>query len=106
MEAKTKIVIIGAGYGGVNAAKILNKKFKKNADFNITLINKNPYHTLMTELHEVAGGRVEPESEQVDLKKIFNKSKINIVVKQVLRIDINKQILFTGFGEYAYEWFN
>lgn len=104
MGKKTKIVILGAGYGGVHAAKLLNKKYRKSNDVDITLIDKNPYHTLMTELHEVAGGRVEPESVQVDLKKIFNKTKINIVVEQVLKIDINKQVLVTNFGEYAYDY--
>lgn len=104
MENTKKIVILGAGYGGVHAAKLLNKKYKKNSEVEITLIDKNPYHTLMTELHEVAGGRVEPESVQIDLKKIFNKSKVNIVSEEVLRIDINKQVLVTKFGEYAYDY--
>lgn len=74
--SKTNIVILGAGYGGVQAAKVLSKKYKKNNDVEITLIDRSPIHTLMTELHEVAGGRVEPDSVQVDLRKIFYKSKL------------------------------
>ena len=30
----------------------------------------------MTELHEVAGGRVEPDAIQYDLQKIFARSKM------------------------------
>ncbi|GCF01713.1 hypothetical protein ZYGM_000041, partial [Zygosaccharomyces mellis] len=63
--SKNKILVLGAGYGGVRTAKKLAKKYKKNNDVEITLIDRNPYHTLMTELHEVAGGRVHPESVQV-----------------------------------------
>jgi NADH dehydrogenase len=35
------------------------------------LIDKRPFHTLMTELHEVAGWRADPESVQVSFRKIF-----------------------------------
>ena len=52
-----KAVIVGAGYAGVAAAIYLNKKGKKD-DLEITLIDRNDYHTLLTELHEVAGNRM------------------------------------------------
>ena len=51
-----KAIIVGAGYAGVAAALYLNKKGKKD-DLEITLIDRNSYHTLLTELHEVAGNR-------------------------------------------------
>lgn len=59
--AKQNIVVVGAGYAGVSATKYLAKKLKKE-DVAITLIDRHSYHTMMTELHEVAGGRVEPEA--------------------------------------------
>ncbi|MHC1684343.1 MAG: FAD-dependent oxidoreductase [Clostridiaceae bacterium] len=101
---KKNIVILGAGYGGVHAAKILSKKYKRNNDIEITLIDRNPVHTLMTELHEVAGGRVEPDSVQVDLRKIFHKSKVNIVTEEVKNVNVNKQVLVTEFSEYKYDY--
>ncbi len=102
--SKKNIVILGAGYGGVHTAKILSKKYKKNNDIEITLIDRNPIHTLMTELHEVAGGRVEPDSVQVDLRKIFHGSKVNIITEEVKNVDINKQVLVTEFSEYKYDY--
>ncbi|NLP28507.1 MAG: FAD-dependent oxidoreductase [Clostridia bacterium] len=104
MNKITNIVILGAGYAGVTAAKILGKKFKKNDSVKITLIDKLPYHTLMTELHEVAGGRVEPESVQVDLRKIFHRSKVEIVTEEVHKIDVDNQKLHTDFAEYQYDY--
>jgi len=98
------IVILGAGYGGVHAAKKLSKKYKKDHSVKITLIDRNPYHTLMTELHEVAGGRVEPESVMVDLYKIFNKTKVNLVIEEAIEIDKEKQIVKTQNGEYSYDY--
>ncbi len=78
-----KIAILGAGYGGVQAAKQLNKLFKKEKDVEITLYDRNPFHTLMTELHEVAGGRCEPESVQVPLEKIFGGTNVSVVIDNI-----------------------
>jgi NADH dehydrogenase len=104
MVSKKSIVILGAGYGGVHAAKILSKKYKNNKNIEITLIDKNPNHTLMTELHEVAGGRVEADSVQVDLRKTFYRSKVNIITEEVKKVDVNKQVLSTEFSEYKYDY--
>ena len=100
----TKIVILGAGYAGIHAAKKLAKKYKKNKDIEITLIDKNPYHTLMTELHEVAGGRVPEESVKIDLYRIFNRTKVNVVVDKIEKIDEENQVVETAKGEYEYDY--
>lgn len=102
--ASKHIVILGAGYGGVHAAQILNKRYKKDQNVKITLIDRNPYHTLMTELHEVAGGRVEPDSVQVDLFKIFNKTKVNLVIEEAVNVDTENQKVKTENGEYTYDY--
>ncbi|MGL4914445.1 MAG: FAD-dependent oxidoreductase [Romboutsia sp.] len=100
----TKIVILGAGYAGVHAAKKLSKKYKKNNDIEITLIDKNPYHTLMTELHEVAGGRVPEDSVKVDLYRIFNRTKVNVVVDCIENVDSDNNTVKTTHGEYEYDY--
>lgn len=102
--AATNIVILGAGYAGVHAAKKLAKKYKKNNDVTITLIDKNPYHTLMTELHEVAGGRVPEASVKVDLHKIFHRTKVNVVVDYIENVDLEKQVVKTTHGSYDYSY--
>lgn len=86
--AETKnILILGGGYGGVWAGKILEKHFRKNANVAITLVDKKPFHTLMTELHEVAGWRTDPESVQVSFRKIFGAKRIECVVDEIMSVD-------------------
>lgn len=88
----TEIVIVGAGYAGISAAQFLAKKFKKNQTVNLTLIDKNSFHTYMTELHEVAGGRVEADAIKYDLQRIFKKyPKVNLVTDKVTKIDYDKK---------------
>ena len=68
---ETKIVIVGAGYAGILTAKKLAKRFRKNRDVSITIIDKNPFHTMLTELHEVAAGRVDESSIRISLKRVL-----------------------------------
>ena len=76
-----EIVIVGAGFAGVSAARTLAKKFKKDSNVHITLVDKNSFHTYMTELHEVAGGRVEANAIKYDLQRIFKKyPKVQLVI--------------------------
>lgn len=99
-----KIVILGGGYGGVLTAKKLAKKFKKNKDVEITLIDRNPYHTLLTELHEVAANRAPEDSIKIDLKKIFAGLKVNVVLDEISNIDFKGKKLKSEKATYAYDY--
>lgn len=86
------IVIVGAGYAGIAAARLLGKTFKKDQDVTVTLIDKNSFHTYMTELHEVAAGRVEANAIKYDLQRIFKKyPKVQLVTDKVVEIDYDKK---------------
>ncbi|MFX3814463.1 NADH dehydrogenase FAD-containing subunit, partial [Streptococcus suis] len=67
------IVIVGAGYAWIAAARLIGKTFKKDKDVTVTLIDKNSIHTYKKELHEVAAGRVEANAIKYDLQRIFKK---------------------------------
>ncbi|RYL92429.1 FAD-dependent oxidoreductase [Sporolactobacillus sp. THM19-2] len=98
------IVIIGAGYAGVHATKKLAKAFKKDDSVTITLIDRHSYHTMMTELHEVAAHRVEPDAIQFDLRKLFRKSKVRLVTDSVRQLDRDKKTVITDHGAYPYDY--
>lgn len=86
------IIIVGAGYAGIASARYLAKTFKKQDDVTITLIDKNSFQTYMTELHEVAAGRVEPEAIKYDLQRIFKKyPKVQLVTDKVVAIDYERK---------------
>ena len=91
---KKHIVIVGAGYSGILTAKKLAKKFKRNDDIKITIIDKNPFHALLTELHEVAANRVDEDSIRVSLKKVFAGRKVNVCLDTITGFDFeNKQVI-------------
>lgn len=100
----TKIVVVGAGYSGILTAKKLAKKFKKHDDVSITIVDKNPFHTMLTELHEVAANRVEEDSIKLSLKKIFAGRKVNTVLDTVTNIDFAKKVIEGKRGSYDYDY--
>src|SRR5690606_30116862 len=102
--AKKDIVIIGAGYAGVHAAKKLAKTFKKDESVSITLIDRHSYHTMMTELHEVAAHRVEPDAIQFDLRRLFNRTKVQLVTDNVTFVDYEKKFVTTEHGHYSFDY--
>lgn len=101
---KKRIVILGGGYAGIEVAKVLSKKYRKNNQIEISLIDKNTYHTLMTELHEVAGSRVEPDSVMVSYDRIFSGRKVNVVTDFITGVDFEKRKLKSDKTEYEYDY--
>ncbi|MDF7641285.1 NAD(P)/FAD-dependent oxidoreductase [Bifidobacterium sp. ESL0784] len=79
-----KIVILGAGYGGMRTAKQLAKV--NNLDVEIVLVNKNPYHYQSTELHEVAAGTKEPDQITFDVRKAVD-PKVKVIIDEVTKVD-------------------
>lgn len=98
-----KILILGAGYAGVEAALTLHKKKKKD-DIEITIIDKNSYHTLLTELHEVAGNRISEDGVIVPLRDIFKYTGVKIIRDEISTIDFKGNKLISDSAEYKYDY--
>lgn len=90
------IIVIGAGYGGLTAALRLEKLLNKIPTFKIHLIDKNPYHTLKTQLHEAA---VRNEEVSIPLDKILRKKNIKFHLGEVKYIDVNNRVIHMIKGE-------
>ncbi|MHB8062109.1 MAG: FAD-dependent oxidoreductase [Ruminiclostridium sp.] len=101
---KSKIVIIGAGYAGILTAKKIAKKFKKINDVSITIIDRNPFHTMLTELHEVAANRVDEDSIKISLKKVFAGRKVDVVLDTVKSIDFDNHLVVGINEKYNYDY--
>lgn len=98
-----KIVIVGAGYAGIEAALKLNKKGKRD-DLDITIIDRNPFHTLLTEIHEVAGNRVGEDAVKIPLKDIFRDTHVNLVVDNIESYDFQGKKVVSAGHEYHYDY--
>ncbi|HKL99704.1 MAG TPA: NAD(P)/FAD-dependent oxidoreductase [Mobilitalea sp.] len=101
-----KIVIVGAGYAGILTAKKLAKKLKKHKseEVNITIIDRNPFHTMLTELHEVAADRVDEDSIKISLKRVFAGRKVDVKLDTVTSIDFNNKKVVGNQETYQYDY--
>ncbi|MEM5946924.1 NAD(P)/FAD-dependent oxidoreductase [Spirochaetia bacterium 38H-sp] len=104
MSDITRIVIIGGGYAGINAAKVLEKRLKRREDVEIILIDKNHYHTLMTDLHEVAGGRIEPDGVRVSFARIFSGKRTRWICDRVDGVDFDSSVVIGRNDRYSYDY--
>lgn len=100
----SKILIIGAGYAGILTAKKLAKKFRKQDDITITIVDKNPFHTMLTELHEVAANRVDEDSIKISLKRVFAGRKVNVVTDTVKSVDFENRRVIGENTEYGFDY--
>lgn len=98
-----KVLIIGAGYAGVEAALTFSKR-KKKTDVEITVLDKNNYQTLMTELHEVAGNRVEEDAIKVPLNRVFQYTDIKHFQDEVKTFDFANNVVKSDEREYKYDY--
>lgn len=99
-----KVVIVGAGYAGILTAKKLAKSLKKLSEVEITIIDKNPFHTMLTELHEVAAGRVDEDSIKIGLRKVFAGRNVDVKLDTVIDVDFEAKIVKGEEASYEYDY--
>ena len=99
---KPHIVILGAGYAGIRSAKRLLGAL--DGKITLTLIDKQDYHTLVTNLHEVASGRVNADALKLPLVRIFKNQTVNLIQDEITNIDFSNQRLTGLTTTYHYDY--
>lgn len=85
---KTDILILGAGIGGYETFRSLEKQLRRaGIQKKITLIDQNNYFTFIPLMHEVAVGSVEPEHCTVALREIVAGTPHEFIKARVKSID-------------------
>ncbi|CAM5783076.1 MULTISPECIES: NAD(P)/FAD-dependent oxidoreductase [Brevibacillus] len=92
-----KILILGAGYGGLLTTLHLQKKLNYN-EAEITLVNKHNYHYITTWLHEPAAGTAPADHARVPLDQIIDMNKINFVKDTVQSIQPEERTVTLDSG--------
>jgi NADH:ubiquinone reductase (H+-translocating) len=97
---KFPVVIIGAGFGGLQAAQSLAQSGK-----DVLLIDRNNYHTFVPLLYQVATAQLEPEHIIYPARTIIRRGRRrHFLLAEVEQIDFSAQIIKTDRAEIEYDF--
>ena len=101
MDTK-KIVVIGGGYAGIQAIK----KLANRKNIEITLIDKNGYHYLQTEVYDFIANKSNLSDITIDLVSLLHgiDKKIAFFNAVVEKIDSKNNKILTNKGEVDYDY--
>ncbi len=76
---RPRVLIVGAGFAGLNAARAL-----RHADADVTIVDGHDYHTFQPLLYQVSTGYLAPEEVGAALHAVFRR-QANVACATVRR---------------------
>jgi NADH dehydrogenase len=97
---KKHVIIVGAGFAGIAAAKKLSNK-----NCYVTIINKTNFHLFQPLLYQVATSTLSSTNITYPVRSIFRKSKnVRVIMDEAVHVDTKEKILHTKNGKYEYDY--
>jgi NADH dehydrogenase len=96
---RPRVVIIGAGFGGINAAIGL-----KRADVDVTVIDRRNYHLFQPLLYQVATAGLSPAQIAMPIRHILRRQKnATVLMDKVEDIDKEARVVITAGRRIPYD---
>lgn len=100
-STSTHVVIVGAGFAGINAAK----KLGNIPGIQITMLDKNNYHLFQPLLYQVAMAGLSPAEIASPIRSILAKyNNIEINLGEVIHINPDEKFLETEFKKISFDF--
>ncbi len=95
-----RVVIIGGGFGGLNAAKTL-----KRARVKITLIDRRNHHLFQPLLYQVATAALNPSDIATPIRRVLRHQKnVEVLLAEARSIDLASRTVALDRGSVAYDY--
>jgi NADH dehydrogenase len=102
MRETRRVVIAGAGYAGLHVALRLAARLEgRRPDVGVTLVDKNPYHQLLTELPRLVGGSRTADDVAIPLRQVLDR-RVRFVQAAVGGFDLPGRALLTSSEAVPY----
>jgi NADH:ubiquinone reductase (H+-translocating) len=99
MFMKQKVVVVGAGFAGIQLVRNLDEKL-----FDILLIDKINHHQFQPLFYQVATSQIEPSSISFPVRDVFkNKPNLQIRLAEVLKVNSEQNSIDTSIGSFPYD---
>lgn len=100
MKGDRRVVIVGAGFGGLEVARSL-----QGTGAEVWLIDRHNYHTFVPLLYQVVVAQLEPELLAVPIRGLLRRqSQARFVLAQVQRVDLAARGVETDRGQISYDF--
>jgi NADH dehydrogenase len=97
---KVKVVIVGAGFGGLEAAKAL-----RHADAEVVVIDRRNHHCFQPLLYQVATAALSPADIAWPIRHILrSQHNATVLMEKVLGIDAEERLVRAESGEVPYDY--
>jgi NADH:ubiquinone reductase (H+-translocating) len=99
--AQHRVVIVGGGFGGLYAAKVLSRDERVD----LTLVDRRNFHLFQPLLYQVATGALSPGEIAAPLRSIFRKRKnTTVLLGEAVGLDTNKrEVVLSDCGPIPYD---
>jgi len=98
--APPSVVIVGAGFGGLWAARALSR-----LPVRVLLIDRRNYHTFLPLLYQVAAAEIEPEEIVCPVRSILRRSpRAEFLLAEVGHVDLGLRTVNAAGREIAYDY--
>ena len=98
-KTTTRVVIIGAGFGGLNAARTLAR-----APLQITVIDRKNHHTFQPLLYQVATAGLSPGEIAAPIRSILRRYKnVEVLMDEVNGFDLDRHLVETSDQALPYD---
>jgi NADH dehydrogenase len=99
-KRKPRVIIVGAGFGGLQAAKKLAGK-----NVLITVIDRTNYHLFQPLLYQVATAALSPADIAAPVRSVLSKSKnVEVILAEVESVDVAAKKVKTTDSEFDYDY--
>src|SRR6516162_130725 len=99
-DERAKVVIIGAGFGGIETAKAL-----RGAAVELTVIDRQNHHCFQPLLYQVATAALSPADVAWPIRHILRKQKnATVLMAEVRGIDSAQRVLQTDSISVTYDY--
>lgn len=100
MTERKHVVIVGGGFGGLNAAMSL-----RNAPVRITLVDRTNHHLFQPLLYQVATAGLSPADIAVPIRSVLSKQKnTRVLLADAQGVDLKGKKLLLDKGEIPYDY--